>query len=125
MALSAQDFSVLEELHRSTGGTVYLGRRISTGERVVLKERIKPEMGRGRDVAHELELYERLGRAHAVRRRQLRGVRRKRRVRAVRGRHLPRNARGYGVRGVRRRPLLPAGHLGTAALRAGALLERD
>ena len=47
MALPAQDFSVLEELHRSSGGTVYLGRRLSTGERVVLKERIKDMIKEG------------------------------------------------------------------------------
>ena len=37
--LEHSDFAVLEEIHRSSGGTVFLGRHRPSGQRVVLKER--------------------------------------------------------------------------------------
>ena len=58
--LDASDFQKLEEIHRSTGGSVCIARRRSTGERVVLKERTAAELGRGKEIAHEWELYEQL-----------------------------------------------------------------
>lgn len=35
--LPAQDFAILDELHRSAGGSVYLGRHRRTGAHVILK----------------------------------------------------------------------------------------
>jgi hypothetical protein len=37
--LLAEDFGLVEELHRSSGGSVYLGRSRRTGEHVILKVR--------------------------------------------------------------------------------------
>ena len=56
------DFSVVEELHRSSGGTVYLARHRPTGRKVVLKERRVSELGRGHDLDNEVELYEKVPR---------------------------------------------------------------
>ena len=58
--LHANDFQVLEELHSSTGGSVYLGRHRRTGRAVVLKERRQAELGHGASITHEQEIYERL-----------------------------------------------------------------
>lgn len=35
--LPAQDFGIVDELHRSAGGSVYLGRHRRTGVSVILK----------------------------------------------------------------------------------------
>ena len=58
--LDALDYQRVEEIHRSSGGSVCIARKRSTGERVILKERHAAELGRGRDIAHELEMYEQL-----------------------------------------------------------------
>ena len=57
-----RDFVLLEELHRSAGGSVYRAKHKSSGTEVVIKERISAELGgKGRDaMRHELKLYERL-----------------------------------------------------------------
>jgi serine/threonine protein kinase len=56
------DFSVIEELHRSSGGTVYLARHRPSGRKVVLKERRVSELGRDHELDNEVELYERVPR---------------------------------------------------------------
>ena len=56
------DFSVVEELHRSSGGTVYLARHRPSGRKVVLKERRVSELGRDHELDNEVELYERVPR---------------------------------------------------------------
>ena len=58
--VEASDFQKVEELHRSAGGTVWLAKQRSTGQRVVIKERHAAELGRGKEISHELELYEKL-----------------------------------------------------------------
>ena len=57
-----RDFVLLEELHRSAGGSVYRAKHKSSGTEVVIKERTSAELGgKGRDaMRHELKLYERL-----------------------------------------------------------------
>ena len=50
------------QLHRSSGGTVYLGHHKPTGRRVVLKERRVSELGHGHGLDNEVGLYERLPR---------------------------------------------------------------
>jgi hypothetical protein len=57
-----EDFVLLEELHRSAGGSVYRAKHKSSGTEVVIKERTSAELGgKGRDaMRHELKLYERL-----------------------------------------------------------------
>ncbi|KAL1507250.1 hypothetical protein AB1Y20_008099 [Prymnesium parvum] len=58
--LDPADFHRLEEIHRSPGGCVFVALQRSTGRRVIVKERYAAELGRGREVTHELELYQRL-----------------------------------------------------------------
>ena len=60
--LAADDFAVVEELHRSSGGTVFLGRHRPSGRRVVLKERRVSELGHGHRVDNEVGQYERVPR---------------------------------------------------------------
>ena len=57
-----RDFVLLEELHRSAGGSVYRAKHKASGTEVVIKERTSAELGgKGRDaMRHELKLYERL-----------------------------------------------------------------
>ena len=57
-----RDFVLLEELHRSSGGSVYRAKHKASGTEVVIKERTSAELGgKGRDaMRHELKLYERL-----------------------------------------------------------------
>ena len=57
-----RDFVLLEEIHRSSGGSVYRAKHKSSGTEVVIKERTSAELGgKGRDaMRHELKLYERL-----------------------------------------------------------------
>eukprot|EP00965_Chrysotila_dentata_P077115 2546104-Pleurochrysis_carterae.AAC.1 len=59
-AFQASDFQVVRELHRSTGGAVYVSHNRRTGAQVVLKERLAPELGKNSSISHELELYEKL-----------------------------------------------------------------
>jgi serine/threonine protein kinase len=58
--MEQRSFQRLEELHRSAGGVVWLARHCSTGQRVVIKERHAAELGRNKEIAHELSLYEKL-----------------------------------------------------------------
>jgi serine/threonine protein kinase len=60
-AIVAQ-FSIVEELHRSSGGTVYLGRHRPTGRSVVLKERHVSELGHGHGLDNEVAMYDRVPR---------------------------------------------------------------
>eukprot|EP00908_Phaeocystis_cordata_P000184 Transcript_10191.p1 GENE.Transcript_10191~~Transcript_10191.p1 ORF type:complete len:662 (+),score=133.75 Transcript_10191:110-2095(+) len=57
-----RDFVLLEELHRSSGGSVFKARHRPTGNVVVIKERTTAELGgKGREaMRHELKLYEKL-----------------------------------------------------------------
>ena len=59
---SERDFVLLEELHRSSGGSVYKARYRPTGALMVIKERLTAELGgKGREaMRHELKLYEQL-----------------------------------------------------------------
>lgn len=58
--LVASDFGLLEELHRSSGGTVWLGVHKPTKRKVVLKERRAAELGGKHGIDSELKLYERV-----------------------------------------------------------------
>ena len=60
--LSADDFAIIEEIHRSSGGTVFLGRHRPTGRSVVLKERRVSELGHGHGLDNEVAMYERVPR---------------------------------------------------------------
>ena len=60
--LAAEDFAVVEELHRSSGGAVFLGRHRPTGLKVVLKERRVSELGHGHELENEVAMYERVPR---------------------------------------------------------------
>ena len=60
LPLQQADFSIVEEIHRSSGGTVYLGRHRPTGRSVVLKERRVSELGHGKGIDNEAEMYERV-----------------------------------------------------------------
>ena len=56
------DFVLISELHRSSGGAVYLGRHRPTGRSVVLKERRVSELGHGHSLDHEIAMYEHMPR---------------------------------------------------------------
>ena len=60
--LVSSDFAVVEELHRSSGGAVYVGRHRPSGRKVVLKERRVSELGHNHGLDNEVELYERVPR---------------------------------------------------------------
>ena len=78
-----------------------------------------------RAVPRGLELFDRLGRAHAVRTWERRQHLRQLRVQSVRGRELPAVAQRDGLPAVRGRLSVPRGGGGTTAVRGGELLERD
>ena len=58
--LRRADFTMLKELHRSSGGSVHLAKHRTSGQHVVLKERHVSELGRRADMGNEIQMYERL-----------------------------------------------------------------
>lgn len=56
--LKPEHYAFGTEIHRSAGGSVYLARHRPTKTHVVLKERLRPELGKNARLHHELELYQ-------------------------------------------------------------------
>ena len=61
------DFVVLEELYRATTGFVHHVRHRSDGREYVLKARTDAELGRHKDIMHEVKLLTRLRHPHIIR----------------------------------------------------------
>ena len=65
--LTRGSFHLDAELARSSGGVVYRARVRSTGQTVVLKQRLRPELGAQRNMLNEVELLQRLHHPHVIR----------------------------------------------------------
>ena len=65
--LTRGSFHMDAELARSSGGVVYRARVRSTGQTVVLKQRLRPELGAQRNMLNEVELLQRLHHPHVIR----------------------------------------------------------
>eukprot|EP00741_Cyanophora_paradoxa_P012801 tig00020629_g12365.t1 len=64
---SIRSFQVISELHRSGTGAVYRAKYLKDGKTYVIKERRQAELGKNRDVTHELQLLQRIQHPNVIR----------------------------------------------------------
>eukprot|EP00741_Cyanophora_paradoxa_P006399 tig00001001_g6203.t1 len=65
--LSAEDFIIQQEIFRSRAGIVYRAKAVRTGKLVVLKQRNASELGKHKDILHEVNLLSQLDHPNIVR----------------------------------------------------------